>query len=102
MVSNTPSRSVENERRLYTSHYSVRTGADVGHELVNRLGGEELGEEHGPVGLDLDARALDERVHLLSGHFLAIIGKDEGSVGAGKVTGHISARRMDGLWGAGF
>ena len=75
---------------------TAAAGTDVGDELLNGLAGEELGEEHGPVGLDGDTSGLDDGVHLVTGHLLTIVGEDERGVGASEVTRHCSARSEDG------
>mmetsp|Transcript_8497 Transcript_8497/g.35499 ORF Transcript_8497/g.35499 Transcript_8497/m.35499 type:complete len:440 (+) Transcript_8497:1252-2571(+) len=72
---------------------AAATGADVGEELIHGLGGEELAEEHGPVGLDFDTRRLDDGVHLVSGHLLTIVGEDERGVGAREIAGHLRVFR---------
>ena len=66
----------------------TRTGTDVGDELVDGLGREELAEEHAPVRLHGDARGLDDGIHLVRGDFLTVVGQDERGVGEREVTGH--------------
>ena len=58
--------------------------ADVGDQLFNRFGFQELGKQVRPVRLDGDTGALDDGVDLVLGDFLAIIVQDEGSVSACK------------------
>ena len=63
---------------------AAAAAADVGDQLFNRFGCQELGKQVRPVRLDGDTGALDDGVDLVLGDFLAIIVQDEGSVSACK------------------
>ena len=63
---------------------ATAAAADVGDQLFNRFGCQELGKQVRPVRLDGDTGALDDGVDLVLGDFLAIIVQDEGSVSACK------------------
>ena len=89
------SKNKKNENPKEKSERGL-TGANVGDELIDGLGSEELAEDHGPVGLDLDTGTLDEGLHLVGGHLLAIVGEDESGVGASEVSRHLSVERKDG------
>ena len=57
---------------------------DVGDQLFNRFGLQEFGKQARPVRFDGDTGALDDRVDLVFGDFLAVIVQDEGRVSASK------------------
>ena len=63
---------------------TAAAAADVGDQLFNRFGLQEFGKQARPVRFDGDTGALDDRVDLVFGDFLAVIVQDEGRVSASK------------------
>ena len=63
---------------------ATAAAADVGDQLFNRFGLQEFGKQARPVRFDGDTGALDDRVDLVFGDFLAVIVQDEGRVSASK------------------
>ena len=56
-----------------------------------------LGEEAGPVGLELDSSSLEDGGDLLGGDGDIVIGEDERGVDAGELSGHGGAQVSYGL-----
>ena len=67
-----------------TAAAAAAAAADVGDQLFNRFGLQEFGKQVRPVRFDSDTGALDDRVDLVFGDFLAVIVQDEGRVSASK------------------
>ena len=63
---------------------AAAAAANVGDQLFNRFGLQEFGKQVRPVRFDGDTSALDDRVELVFGDFLAVIVQDEGRVSACK------------------
>ena len=53
-----------------------------------------LGEESGPVGLEVDSGSLEDGGDLLGGDGDVVIGKDEGGVHAGELGRHGGVRKF--------
>merc|ERR1719394_658563 len=63
--------------------------AHVGDQGLQVGGLESLGEEAGPVGLNIDTSSLEDGGDLLGGDGNIVIGEDEGGVDAGELrVGH--------------
>merc|ERR1740123_1915759 len=74
-----------------TSGSSADAGSNVGDQGLEVSGLQSLGEEAGPVRLNLDTSSLEDGGDLLGGDGDVIVGEDEGSVDAGKLrVGHLS------------
>merc|ERR1719336_3535735 len=61
------------------------SGAHVGDQGLKVGGLEGLGEEAGPVGLNIDTSSLEDGGDLLGGDGNIVIGEDEGGVDAGEL-----------------
>merc|ERR1719317_1540751 len=78
------------------SRSSANTRPNVGDQglEVSRL--QSLGEEAGPVGLNINTSSLEDGGDLLRGHGDIIVGEDEGGVDASKLrVGHLCFLRFD-------
>merc|ERR1719320_350814 len=79
-----------------SSGSSANTGPNVGDQglEVGRL--QSLGEEAGPVGLNINTSSLEDGGDLLRGHGDIVVGEDEGGVDASKLrVGHLCFLRFD-------
>merc|ERR1719195_780358 len=72
-----------------SSRSSADSRAHVGDQGLQVGGLESLGEEAGPVGLNIDTSSLEDGGDLLGGDGNIVIGEDEGGVDAGELrVGH--------------
>ena len=53
------------------------TSANVGDEVLNALLGKELGEQTGPVRLDLNLGCLGDSQDVVCSDLQAVVGKDQ-------------------------
>merc|ERR1719382_2203663 len=89
--------SATSSRGSTSSSWSgANSGPNVGDQglEVGRL--QSLGEEAGPVGLNINTSSLEDGGDLLGGDSDVIVGEDKGGVDAGKLgVGHLSFLRFD-------
>ena len=64
---------------------------------VQNPNNSHLGEEAGPVGLELDSSSLEDGGDFLGGDGDIVIGEDERGVDAGELSGHGGAQVSYGL-----
>ena len=75
----------------------LRTGADVGDQVVDLLAGQRLGEQARPVRLHGHAGSLEHALQLLGGHLLTVVVQQQRRVGAGKLGGrHVDTEAAPG------
>merc|ERR1719340_9811 len=73
---------------------SSDTRADLGDQVLQVAALESLGEESGPVGLEVDSGSLEDGGDLLGGDGDVVIGEDEGGVHAGELGRHGGVRKF--------
>ncbi len=56
---------------------SALTSADVGDQVLHALLSKELGEQTGPVGLNLNVGSLGEGNDVLGGALQAVVGQNQ-------------------------
>merc|ERR1719474_1297672 len=83
------SRSTASSRGGTSGGSGAYSRAHVGDQGLQVGGLEGLGEEAGPVGLNIDTSSLEDGGDLLGGDSNIVIGEDEGGVDAGELrVGH--------------
>merc|ERR1719300_1685965 len=76
--------STASSRSATSGGSSADSRAHVGDQGLQVGGLEGLGEEAGPVGLNIDTSSLEDGGDLLGGDGNIVISEDEGGVNAGK------------------
>merc|ERR1712026_221318 len=67
------------------SRSSAHAGTHVGDQVADAHGGQGLGEQAGPDGLDLHIGSLEDGCDLLSCYWDVVIGQDESGISARKL-----------------
>merc|ERR1719150_1821689 len=86
--------STASSRSATSGGGSADSGAHVGDQGLQVSGLESLGEEAGPVGLNIDTSSLEDGGDLLGGDGNIVVSEDEGGVDASELrVGHF--KRFD-------